>query len=225
MKISSLKKLNEKIPDWMKLPFAPVLRRRLIHNKTFRNQYQELEKTERLTEQEQVELLKECLINAYEHTPYYHRIFDEIQFNPHTFNSLKQFEKIPVLTKEILQKEYADLAADNVTNYYEVTTGGTSGKPTRVLMDKEAIYREWAFVYHYWSKFGYDYNSSRLATLRGVDFNGKKQKYNPLYAEIRLNPFLMGDDTIREYVKKSEIIMWIFYMVTHLLFTISADYA
>lgn len=202
MKISNLKKLNEKIPDWMKMPFAPLIRYQLIHNRTFINQYHELEKSNKLTEHEQVNMAKKCLINAYEHTLYYHRMFDEIEFDPYGFCSIKELEKIPVLTKEVLQKEYNNLSADNVTNYYEVSTGGTSGKPIKILMDKQAIYKEWAFVYHYWSKYGYDFNSSRLATLRGVDFNGKKYKYNPLYAEIRLNPFLMGDDTIKEYVRK-----------------------
>lgn len=118
MKISNLKKLNEKIPDWVKMPFAPLLRHQLIHNTTFINQYHGLERSNKLTEHEQVNMIRKCLINAYKHIFYYHRIFDEIEFDPYRFSSIKELEKIPVLTKEVLQKEYNNLSADNVTNFY-----------------------------------------------------------------------------------------------------------
>ena len=202
MKISKIKKLNEKIPDWVKLPFGNLIRHQLISNSVFVEQYRGLESMSMKSTEDKIETLKQCLTNAYTHTTYYRNLFDRIGFNPEEFSDFKQIERIPILTKEVLQREYLNIAADNIDNYYEVTTGGTSGKPTKVLMDKDAIYREWAFVYHYWSEYGYDYKVSRLATLRGVDFNGKKYKYNPLYAEIRLNPFLMGESTIVDYIKK-----------------------
>lgn len=202
MKISNIKKLNEKIPDWMKLPFGRIIRHQLIHNKVFEEQYKRLDVSESASYEEVLNSLKQCLTYAYVHTLYYHALFDSIDFNPYEFNDLTQMKSIPILTKEILQKEYQNIAVDNICNFYEVTTGGTNGKPTKVLMDKNSIYKEWAFVYHYWSKYGYDYKSSRLATLRGVDFNGKEHKYNPLYNEIRLNPFLLSDKTIADYVKK-----------------------
>ncbi len=69
-------------------------------------------------------------------------------------------------------------------------------------MEKSAIYKEWAFVYHYWSKFGYDFQSSKLATFRGVDLGKKLFEINPLYNEIRMNPFRMNKDNIYEYQKR-----------------------
>lgn len=202
MKISVIKQLNEKTPYWMKKPFSAIIRKQLISNKIFKTQYQELESTKGYSNADLLAKVKEILIHAYEHTIYYHKLFDDIHFSPQDMKDLKELDVIPLLTKEILQKEYGKLSADNIHNYYEVTTGGTTGKPTKVLMSKDAIYREWAFVYHYWSKYGYDYKKSRLATLRGVDFDGKLHKYNPLYAEIRLNPFLMSDKNIQLYIKK-----------------------
>lgn len=206
MNIKKIKRLNDIVPFWIKRPFSKVIRRQLINNPVFLRQYQELEQAESLSENEKKKVqetkIKEILQHAYAHTSYYHNLFDSIGLNPSSAEPLTELEKIPILTKELLEKNYDALSADNIQDFYDVSTGGTSGKPVNLLMEREAIFREWAFVYHYWSKFGYDYRKSRLATLRGIDFNGKYFIENPLYMEIRLNPMLMNRNNIAEYIKR-----------------------
>ena len=68
-------------------------------------------------------------------------------------------------------------------------------------MEKNAIYREWAFVYHYWSKYGYDFQNSRLATFRGVDLGDRLYEINPLYNEIRMNSFVLSEENVKKYVQ------------------------
>lgn len=206
MKIAKLKKLNEWLPDWVKLPFSPLIRRRLIKNPLFVRQYKVLERMDSFTEEQkaaaQLGELKQILIHAYHHTEYYHTLFDEIGFIPEQMERVDELRLIPLLTRQLLAENYHKLAADDRTDFYQVSTGGTSGKPVYVLMDKDAIYKEWAFVYHFWSKFGYDYKTDRLATLRGATFRKGLSAYNPLYREIRLNPFAMNRDNIETYVKR-----------------------
>ncbi len=206
MNIAAIKKLNENMPYWMKRPFAHIIRNRLIENKVFLKQYEVLEQADGMTEQEinemQMENLKETLTHAYCHTAYYRELMDSIGFKPESVNSPEALKRLPVLTKELLKENYEKLKADDIDNFYDVRTGGTTGEPTHVLMEKDAIYREWAFTYHYWSKFGYNYRTSKLATLRGVDLHGKLYEINPLYQEIRLNVFRLNRDNIKEYIKR-----------------------
>ena len=78
--IQKIKKINEAIPGWMKIPFSPVLRRQLINNKHFRNQYQELQRLDKMTEEEikkaQTEKLRNALSYAYANSEYYKAIMD-----------------------------------------------------------------------------------------------------------------------------------------------------
>lgn len=206
MGIALLKKLNAGLPDPIKIAFAPIIRKKLIDNKIFLDQMEELQNADKLSESElqkmQFEKLKETLIHAYEHTAYYKKLFDNIGFVPQNIVSFSEIEKIPLLTKTDLIEHLEELQADDITDYYKATTGGSSGNTVTVYLDKKSIYREKAFIYHFWSKYGYDYKKSRLATFRGVEFNGKISKINPLYNEILLNPFILTKDNLNQYLLK-----------------------
>lgn len=206
MGIALLKKLNSNLPDPIKRAFAPVIRKKLIKNDTFLEQYKELEKADGLSEKEieklHFEKLRDTLVHAYKHTAYYKKLFDDIGFVPQNIASFSEIERIPLLTKTDLINHLEELQADDITDYYKATTGGSSGNTVTIYLDRKSIYREKAFIYHFWSKYGYDYNKSRLATFRGVEFNGKISKVNPLYNEILLNPFILNKDNLNKYLVK-----------------------
>lgn len=208
MGIALIKKINEKTPYWMKKPFAKIIRAKLINNKTFLETYRLLEQSDLMTSREkeewQLKRAKELLAYAYEHTSYYHELFDKMKFNPAKVEKLMDIQRLPILKKKDLADNLDAITADNISDYYTVTTGGSSGEPIKVLMEKSAIYKEWAFVYHYWSKFGYDFSNSKLATFRGVDMDSRICEENPLYNEIRMNPFIMSQLNIKEYLSKIE---------------------
>jgi len=208
MGIALIKKLNEKTPYWVKAPFAKFIRDKLITNKVFIQTYVQLNEADEYSQEqiEKVQLakLKETLIHAYEHSPYYKRVLNEAEFDPYSVTSISCLQKLPVLTKSDLKQHYDELQADDIEDFYLVTTGGTSGEPTKVNMERDAIYREWAFIYHYWGRFGYDYRKSRIATFRGVDMGNNISQINPLYNEIRLNPFILNHENVGLYQKKIE---------------------
>lgn len=206
MNVNLIKRAYEQLPYVFKAPFSKLIRNSIIENKVFLEQYSKLEKLDGLSidEQEKVQqqLLRDTLIHAYEHTKYYHELFDKSEFDPYGFHNVIEIKRIPILTKDLLKSNFEDLCANDTGSSYTVTTGGTSGSPTTVQMSNEAYYREQAFIYHFWSKFGYDYKKSRLATFRGVKTGDKICEMNPMYEEIRMNPFLMNRNNIREYWKK-----------------------
>lgn len=204
MLISLIKKSNEKIPYWIKKPFSKIIRNGLIKNRQFLDTYFFLCEYDLMSDNEkeklQLKYLKKTLEHAYKHTKYYHNLFNSVGFGVNSIENLSDLEKIPILTKDILKNNLEDILADDISDFYQVTTGGTNGEPIKVQMEKNAIYREWAFVYHYWSKFGYDYKTTKLATLRGVDLGNKLYEINPLYSEIRLNPFALNENNMDKYI-------------------------
>ena len=203
--ISIVKQLNEKIPYEFKKPFSGLIRRQLINHPVFIETLKTLEKADSMTAEEietlQLKRLKSVLIRAATHSPYYHDLFRRIRFEPEFFKTFSDLELIPVLTKTELKKHYNEILTDDIHDSYEVSTGGSTGVPLTIQMEKDAIYREWAFIYHYWANYGYDYHTSKLATLRGVDIGNQKYVINPLYNEIRLNIFMLNEISFMNYIK------------------------
>lgn len=206
MGIAILKQMNAKTPAFIKIIFAPVIRRKLINNPVFISQYKELKKMDNQCMHEikiiQYKKVKENLIHAYEHTKYYKRVFDEADISVYNFKNIDELDKIPVLTKKMIKENFDDLQADDINDYYSATTGGSTGKPLKVLLDRDSIYKEKAFIYHFWEKFGYDYKRSKLATFRGVEYGKKFYKINPLYNEIQLDPCRINAETVKKYYDK-----------------------
>jgi len=204
MKSNLLKKLNANLPGPVKKLLGPYIRKQLFNNKIFKQQLNNLRQADNTyineVKKRQFNKLKEALIHAYEHTVYYKHKFDVCGFDVYNFSKISEMAKIPLLTRADIIENFESLQADNITDFYKSTTGGSSGASLNILLDKDSIYRERAFIYHFWSKCGYDYKTSRIASFRGgVEYKGKIHRYNPLYNEIQLNPCLINGDTINKY--------------------------
>lgn len=205
MKGKLLKKLNDISPEWIKLLGNKIIRAKVIKNTTFKNTINEIKNFEVKSEEEKekihFEKVKDIIIYAYENTDYYKKIFDEIGLDPYKFKKIDEIKKIPIIDKQVVLDNFHKLVSKEERDYYIAYTGGSTGKPLKILLDTDSIYKEKAFVYNYWSKFGYKYSSSRIITLRGLEFNNRIYKYNPIDQQIVLNPFKLNDDNIDEYVK------------------------
>jgi len=205
MKSKTLKKLNTTLPGWVQNLFGAYIRNKLFNNEIFLQQLEELYRMDKASgeeiKQKQFVKLKETLLHAYEHTKYYKKKFDECGFDAYSFTCVSELSKIPVLKRVDIIENFNALQTDDVTDYYISKSGGSSRAPISVLLDKDLIYRERAFIYHFWTKYGYDYKTSKIASFRGgIDYKGKIHKFNPLYLEIQLNPVLISSKTIEKYV-------------------------
>ena len=204
-----LKKIKDCCPGPLKNTLGYFAKNRIIHSSTFNNQYGLLDKYEELStdrkKEIQFHLLKKTLIYAYEHCPYYKETFDNVNFYPYSRFTKTDFRRIPVLTKEIINRERDRLVVDGLKSY-SARSGGTSGNPVEILFDYGSLYKERAFVYHYWARYGYDYKSSRLASFRDSNYGSKLFVKNPIYSELQVNPFMLDSihiktivDAIRDY--------------------------
>ena len=53
--------------------------------------------------------LKKMIKYVYKNTPYYYKLFNIINLKPDDISSVKDLEKIPVLTKDEIRKNYEDI--------------------------------------------------------------------------------------------------------------------
>ena len=194
----TLKNVYEKIPKGVKYAFGPVFIRFMVKNKTFVQTWKELDQFDRMNADEkkayQLKALKETLAYAYEHVPYYRRVFDECGFDPKAVKSLSDIQRLPLLEKNQAVAAGSDLySTDKKLAYYKTFTGGSSGQALTVLLDKASIYKERAVVTHFLSKFGYDPLRTRTVAFWGHN-KDQDYYYSPLKNEIVISPFRLFKD-------------------------------
>ena len=86
------------------------------------------------------EQLKQLLNHAYHHIPYYREVLPKagVIQNNHSVN-LQNFTRIPLLDKALIRDHFDELKSDDLStrNWYENTSGGSTGEPVRFIQDKK----------------------------------------------------------------------------------------
>lgn len=98
-------------------------------------------------EMNQLKMLKKVLIHAYENVPFYKNHFDACLFNPYIFSTIQEIEKIPVISKDDVNKNRPLFLSQSRINYHPKIhrTGGTTGTAFEYIVDKKA----WLFGHAY----------------------------------------------------------------------------
>jgi phenylacetate-CoA ligase len=137
-------------------------------------------------------LLLESVCFSIQNVPFYRSRYLPVK-------SIDDFiRKFKFITKEIVIDNYELFISDSINRnlYYEGTTGGTSGKPLRLIIPKNRYIIELAYVHSFWQRVGWNYNP------RGVIRNHKLAsdqlyKINPVTKEIIFDAFRLD----HKYVK------------------------
>ena len=115
-----------------------------------------------------------------------------------TINSFQDFQMLSTIDKQIVQDHFeAFLSSEYVAdNYVEGTTGGTTGKPMRILMPKGRYGFELPVVHSFWNTFGWNFDARGVIRNHQLD---QKEKYriNPFTKEVIFDAFRQDDDYIR----------------------------
>ena len=196
-----LKKIRDNIPEYLKYLTATFFRNKLINNNIYNEYINLLHNRELLSEvlikEYQFVKLKNILIYANDNVPYYTDLFKKISFTPSEMKSIDEINIIPILTKDIIRNNFDKLISSKKVSggYYIATTGGSTGEPLKILLDYDCVFKENAFVNYYRSKFGYQIND-KLATFRGIEFENKLWKFNPMQNELIFSPFKLSQKTL-----------------------------
>jgi len=185
------------------------------YGKEFRNMYAFLKESQwwsrEKLEEYQMQQLKKLLNHAYENVPYYRRVFDERGLKPKNIQDFNDFKKLPLLTRDIVRENLNDLIAKNIPkqNMNYVTTGGTSGKPLGLYIEKRTILMRMAFEWREWNWMGYKFGD-RCVVLRGNVIKRKEDGKPAWWEYDRENNYLilstydMTDENLSKYAKKIE---------------------
>jgi len=107
------------------------------------------------------------LDQAYNHVPYYRRLFKGLGLTPADIRCVDDLKKLPLLSKDTVCEGGTEFIADNAKRYRPVTysTSGTSGVPMRIQLDRGARILEFVYYWRHWGWAGYRLGD-RFAELR-----------------------------------------------------------
>lgn len=144
--------------------------------------------------------LQVILSHAYENVPYYHRIFKERNLKPEDIKSTEDLSKLPILTKDVIRRDFNDLIAKNATKEDLIfnSTSGSTGEPLKFYMDRSLQEHQMMGKYRAWSWRGISPTEKRADIFGGLDAEEKKSAPNKLWISV----FNLSEDTIRYYVDK-----------------------
>lgn len=121
--------------------------RRYIYpgQKEIRRRSRELEATQWLPRSElesiQLKKLQRLVIYAYEHVPFYRKLYQRENIYPQDIKSLKDFQALPFLTRDDVMDHGEDLISTGYRGpVYEGRTSGSTGTPMQFIMDKSAAW-------------------------------------------------------------------------------------
>lgn len=77
----------------------------------------------------QLQRLRELLLSANAHVPYYHALFARLQFDPAKVDALEALRVLPFLNKDLIRAHAEELKAENARALAPFNTGGSSGEP------------------------------------------------------------------------------------------------
>lgn len=88
--------------------------------------------------------LQRVVNQAYYHTVYWRKIFDERGLRPEDIRTTDDLKKLPILTKDEIRAHYEEMVPDNVEQFPHrmERTGGTTGDPMQYLVDEDI----WGYV-------------------------------------------------------------------------------
>jgi phenylacetate-CoA ligase len=157
-------------------------------------------------EEYQLEKLHALVRHAYEHVPYYTRVFDERGLKPKDIQDFKDLQLLPFLTKDIVRDHFQELKARNLPEsaFERVNTGGTV-KITAVDYEKGVSRaREWAFIKTIWDRVGYHF-VDKCVILRGYrvssKIDGALAKQGLFGRWLMLSPFDLTENNIPRYIE------------------------
>jgi len=187
-----------------------------LRHKDFLEQYHILKKNQYLsyTDNKKRELskLNNILTHAYNHVPYYHKLFKELNIINNgrvLFSSTDELSQIPILTKDIIRSEKENMYSDDISQreIYKNSSGGSTGEPLNFMQDAQYAMSNKLSTQLAFSWQGCEPYDDKIV-IWGAErdtFDGKKPFKNSLkdfyQNTLVLNSFKMSEKDMLKYIK------------------------
>ena len=169
-----------------------------------KSSYQFLKKSEKWNQKKlldyQLKLLSNLLIHSYDNVSYYKKIFNDLNLKPSDIRSIKDLQKLPFLTRDIVIKNREKLKAKNYSRqkFLLKKTGGTTGIPLSFYIEKGRwLANHLAYNRIFMDRAGYNRRNKTVSIL-GVK---KESRYHPIFRTLELSSFYITDKP-EFYIKK-----------------------
>ena len=151
--------------------------------------------------------LHKIVRQAYEHTVYWRRVFDERGLKPENIQTMEDLKKLPVLTKADIRAHYEEMVPNNASDFRhrKAQTGGTTGEPMRYLVDENV----WGYLSAEkiiaWRTTGYRFGDPFMALGSASIFKQNAPFVRRVLDKIRnerpYNSLKMDGDICRQYIE------------------------
>ena len=155
--------------------------------------------------------LRNLLIHSYDKVRYYRPVLEEAGVIKDGEVFLQNFSKVRILSRLEVQDRFQDLLSKDIASrkYYTDATGGSMGRPIRIVKDLSSYRWAKAAEFFYYDRFiGVNETLSKKVViwgyarelLQGISIRDKIAYYltNTLY----LNAYLLDEDRLRKIVRK-----------------------
>jgi phenylacetate-CoA ligase len=211
--VYSLRDLYDKSPDAIRHSVGEVVGRipaRWRYGAAFANTWDLLHSWQAWSQKKRDEYhlrsLRELLIYAGQHVPYYRRLFKQLDFRPEGVCSVDDLSRLPLLTRPMVRELGKDLLAEVLSekSYKYSTTAGTSGKPLGFYVTYDASAAEWAFMLTNWQQAGFRLGDKRVV-LRGRLIGGRQVgrlwEYDPVSQALYFSSFDLSKANLGRFVR------------------------
>ncbi|HQH26860.1 MAG TPA: hypothetical protein PLP17_05635 [Oligoflexia bacterium] len=152
--------------------------------------------------------IREILDHALHHVAYYQKLFSDHGLHLAQIKTPDDLQKIPLLTKDLLRRNYTALAADNARSFkpQKLSTSGTTGSAIEFLADRHSNVLEFVYYWRYWGWFGYRLGDP-FAELSAEYFIARDQQHTvpfchqPLLRRLLLNSVCLAAEHAASYIR------------------------
>lgn len=164
------------------------------------NQFLEKGRLEKL----QNKKIRNLIRSAYETVPYYRELFDSLGVSPDDIKSIKDLQKLPVMSKkEVLDHEKELIAQHDFGKLYTRKTGGSTGMTLHFMKDAKALAKNDAIMFRCYDWYGIDVGDKQVR-FWGVPVTSKlrwKEQFKDFVLNrIRVSAFeLTEEESLKQY--------------------------
>ena len=153
----------------------------------------------------QREQLQRFLHFAVEHSPFYAKLYREIQLD--SIQNVADLKKLPVVDKETLRKNMDAIVTAKGAGTVESHTGGTTGKSLTVVFTERDYMERMAMLDHFKARVGFEHRKMKRATFNGKHIVPPGQKrnvfwrYNASCKQMIYSSFHLSEKNLAAYVE------------------------
>ena len=166
-----------------------------------------LKKSPEALQQLQWQALTRLLNHAFEQCPFYRERWQNAGIDDiRTVDSMKQFQQLPILTKDDIRQNYQQLRARNFSHNIVKSTGGSTGQPLTIELNHDSNTRREAVMWRGYNWLGAGLGERTLYLWgagigkASVTRQWKEQLYHWFYNRKMLNSFSMSPANMHEYI-------------------------